>query len=64
MPTEPEIARGAVAALKRDLPQVAEDIQALVHQGHVALEGTVEWHYQRECAERAVRSVPPGRHPV
>src|SRR6516165_1833142 len=56
-PTDPEIARGAVAALERDLAQVAEDIKALVHEGHVALEGTVEWH-QRERAERAVRSVP------
>ena len=57
-PSDPEIARGAVAALKRELPQVAESIKALVHEGHVALEGTVEWHYQRERAERAVRSVP------
>jgi osmotically-inducible protein OsmY len=56
--TDPEIARGAVAALKRELPQLAEAIKALVHEGHVALEGTVEWHYQRERAERAVRSVP------
>ncbi len=55
---DPEIARGAVAALKQDLGQVAEDIKALVHEGHVALEGTVEWHYQRERAERTVRSVP------
>jgi osmotically-inducible protein OsmY len=57
MPTDPEIARGAVAALKRDLPQVAEDIQAIVHEGHVGLEGTVEWHYQRERAEHAVLGV-------
>ena len=57
-PTDPEIARGAVAALERDLAQVAEPIKALVHEGHVALEGTVEWHYQRERAERAVRGVP------
>jgi len=57
-PTDPEIARGAVAALERDLAQVAEPIKALVHEGHVALEGTVEWHYQRDRAERAVRSVP------
>jgi osmotically-inducible protein OsmY len=58
MPTDPEIARGAVAALKRTLPQFAEDITALVHEGHVALEGIVEWHFQRERAERVVREVP------
>ncbi len=57
-PTDPEIARSVVAALKRALPQVAEDIKALVHERHVALEGTVEWHFQRERAEHAVRHVP------
>ena len=36
----------------------SQKTQALVHEGHVALEGTVEWHYQREWAERAARSVP------
>jgi osmotically-inducible protein OsmY len=57
MPTDPEIARDAVAALKSELPLSWENIKLLVHQGHVALEGTVEWHYQRERADSAVRSV-------
>jgi osmotically-inducible protein OsmY len=56
--TDPEIARSAVAALERTLPRVAENIKALVHEGHVALEGTVEWHFERARAERAVREVP------
>jgi len=55
MPTDPEIARDAVFALKLELPTVWEDIKAIVKQGHVALEGTVEWHNQRERAEAAVR---------
>ena len=56
-PTDPEIARGAVAALQRVLPRVAENIKALVHEGHVALEGTLEWQFERERAERSVRGV-------
>jgi osmotically-inducible protein OsmY len=56
--TDPEIARGIVATLERTLPRLAANIKALVHEGHVALEGTVEWHFERERAERAVRQVP------
>ena len=55
MPTDPEIARDAVAALKLELPSVWEDIKPIVKQGHVGLEGTVEWHNQRQRAESAVR---------
>jgi osmotically-inducible protein OsmY len=54
-PTDPEIARAAVEALKVDLPLTWEQIKPIVKQGHVGLEGTVEWHYQREKAESAVR---------
>lgn len=52
--TDPEIARDAIASLKQDLPLSWEKIKPLVHQGRVTLEGTVEWHYQREMAESAV----------
>ncbi len=55
VPTDPEIARDAVVALKLELPTVWEDIKVIVNQGHVALEGTLEWHNQRERAEAAVR---------
>ncbi len=54
-PTDPEIARSAVAALKADLPLSWEQIKPTVKNGHVSLEGTVEWHYQRERAENAIR---------
>lgn len=54
-PTDPEIARGAVAALKLELPLNWENIKTVVHQGRLTLEGTTEWHYQRERAESAVR---------
>lgn len=57
-PTDPEIARAAVDALKKDLPVTWEQIKPIVKQGHVGLEGTVEWHYQRERAESAMRHLP------
>lgn len=53
--TDPEIARDAVVALRIELPLVCESITPVVKAGHVALEGTVEWHDQRERAEAAVR---------
>lgn len=55
-PTDPEIARAAVAALKFELPLIWQNnLQAVVQKGRVTLEGAVEWHYQRERAESAVR---------
>ena len=54
-PTDPEIARAAVTALKIELPLTWENIKTVVQQGRVKLEGTLEWHYQRERAESAVR---------
>lgn len=56
-PTDPEIARAAVEALKIELPFAWEQLKPVVKQGHVALEGAVEWHYQRERAESAIRKL-------
>ena len=55
MPTDPEIARDAVVALKLELPLTWENIKPIVKQGHITLEGTVEWHDQRQRAEAAMR---------
>jgi osmotically-inducible protein OsmY len=52
---DPEIARAAVAAIRSELPAVAENIKVLVHNSHVTLEGRVEWNFQRERLEKAVR---------
>lgn len=52
---DPEIARDAVAALKSELPVSWERIKVTVKGGVVTLEGEVEWNYQRDRAERAVR---------
>ncbi len=56
-PTDPELARDALAALKIELPLAWERIRPIVKEGHVGLEGTVDWHYERERAEAAVRRV-------
>ena len=54
-PTDPEIAREAIAALKFELPLAWEKIKVLVDNGHARLEGNVEWYFQRERAEAAIR---------
>jgi osmotically-inducible protein OsmY len=51
-----EIAADAAQALEL-VPPLADRVQATVHNGHVTLTGTVEWLYQTERAENAVRHV-------
>jgi len=55
--TDPEIARAVVAALKRALPQGSERVLPLVRAGVVTLEGSLDWNWQRERAERAAREL-------
>jgi osmotically-inducible protein OsmY len=52
---DPDIARDAVQAIKLWLPFSYERIQVIVKNGWITLEGEVEWNYQREAAENAVR---------
>lgn len=54
-PTDPELARAALAALKTDLPLSWEQIKPSVKDGQISLTGTAEWQYQRERAESAMR---------
>jgi len=54
---DPDIARQALVAIKRDLASAAEGIRVLVHQGRITLEGAVEWYFQRDMAARAVRAL-------
>jgi osmotically-inducible protein OsmY len=54
---DPEIARNAVQAIQDELPFSWEKIKVLVEDRWVTLEGAVEWYYQRERAEEAVRRV-------
>lgn len=52
---DPEIVRDAVAAIKRELPYSGEHIQVVARNGWLTLEGEVEWKFQSERAEEAVR---------
>jgi osmotically-inducible protein OsmY len=52
---DPEIARNAAATLERELPQAAQAIRIIVHDGRVTLEGTVEWQFQKVRAEECIR---------
>ena len=54
---DPDIARDAVTAIKSQLPISWEKIKITVKNGWVTLEGNVEWQYQRQTAENAVRHV-------
>ena len=55
--SDPEIARDAVTALKNELPFSSDHMKIVVKDGWLTLEGSAEWHYQRERAETAVRRV-------
>jgi osmotically-inducible protein OsmY len=52
---DPDIARDAVSAIGRQLPDAATDIKVVVKDGWLSLEGNVEWYTQKERAENAVR---------
>ena len=54
---DPEIARDAVQKLQNELPYSSQYVKVTVKDGWLTLEGTLEWHYQRDRAEKAVRSV-------
>jgi osmotically-inducible protein OsmY len=54
---DPDIARDAVDAIKFQLPISSHDIKVVVKSGWVTLEGAVEWQYQRQTAETAVRRI-------
>ena len=53
--TDTELAHAAVNALQWDTEVPDDRITVRVEDGWIALEGTVEWQYQRAAAERAVR---------
>jgi osmotically-inducible protein OsmY len=55
--TDPEIARQAVEALQRESTWAPDAVRPMVHKGHVTLEGSVAWQYQRERAVSAVARI-------
>jgi osmotically-inducible protein OsmY len=53
--TDPDIARAVVDALEWNISVPQDRIKVKVENGWVTLEGDVDWYYQKEAAERAVR---------
>jgi osmotically-inducible protein OsmY len=52
---DPEIARDAVDAIKRQLPTISDSVKVVAKGGWITLEGEADWNYQRERAEGIVR---------
>jgi osmotically-inducible protein OsmY len=57
LPTDVEIARDIVQALKRQTFSPDEWVRIIVNDGFLTLEGSVEWNSQRRNVESAVRPV-------
>lgn len=53
--SDPDIAHAAVNALRWNIQVPDERIQVKVANGWLRLEGEVDWYFQKEAAERAVR---------
>jgi osmotically-inducible protein OsmY len=55
--TDGDIAAAAVNALQSNISVPADKIKVTVSKGWLKLEGEVEWQYQKEAAERALRNL-------
>jgi osmotically-inducible protein OsmY len=55
--TDTEIAHSAIQNLQWDVEVPEGKIKVVVEEGWVSLEGSVDWHFQRASAERAVRNL-------
>jgi osmotically-inducible protein OsmY len=53
--TDPDIAEAAIRALDWDAFVPADRIQVTVSKGWVTLKGEVDWQFQKQDAERAIR---------
>jgi osmotically-inducible protein OsmY len=57
VPPDPDITREAVATIRHQFPEQVDAVQVMVQNGRVALEGVLDWHYQRDVVEAIVRSL-------
>jgi len=55
--SDPKIAHAAVSALEWNSSVPKDRVKVKVENGWLTLEGDVDWYYQKEAAERAVRSL-------
>lgn len=56
--SDEDIAIAAINALKSNLAVPDENVQIVVRNGFVFLDGDVEWQFQSDAAEAAVRPLP------
>jgi osmotically-inducible protein OsmY len=52
---DPDLARAALDALQWNISVPHDRIQVKVEKGWLTLDGQVDWYYQKQAAERAVR---------
>lgn len=52
---DPDIARAALDTLRWNISVPHDRIRVKMEKGWLTLEGEVDWHYQKDAAERAVR---------
>jgi osmotically-inducible protein OsmY len=55
--SDTQIAHDAAEAIRADLPKLAGKVQVVVREGHVTLDGSVEWQWQRQRLEATVRAI-------
>jgi osmotically-inducible protein OsmY len=55
--TDPEIARDAIRVLESHVSIPSDQIKVTVKNGDVRLEGTVDWEYQKNLAQSAVKKL-------
>lgn len=55
--TDEDVAAACVAALRANYTVPDETIKVVIRNGWVTLDGRVQWWYQRDAAERAVRGL-------
>jgi len=53
--TDQDIAEAALNAMTWDFEVPNDSVKVIVSNGHVTLEGTVDWHYQKDAAERCIQ---------
>jgi osmotically-inducible protein OsmY len=53
--TDADIASAALNALSWNVSVPADEVKVTVRKGWITLEGTLDWQYQKEAAEHAVR---------
>jgi osmotically-inducible protein OsmY len=56
-PTDPDIAQAAVNALDWNTSVPRKQIKVLVENGWITLDGSVEYHFQKDAAESAMRNL-------